>query len=70
MFDHANHPLTKAQDDANHRAIAKCRESGKMETVYCPNGEGDAYAYPGAEGNIHWGVNGSHGFNIARDITS
>jgi hypothetical protein len=35
--------------------------------TYCD--DGDAYAYPGAEGKIHWGVNGSEGFNIARGTT-
>ena len=69
MFDHSNQPLTSNQEKAKQQAIAECRKNGKSSTVYCANGEGDAYAYPGADGKIHWGVNGSHGYNIARDIT-
>ena len=69
MFGHANQPLTQAQKKARDEAVERCRDTQKHETVYCPNGEGDAYAYPGSEGKIHWGVNGSHGCNIARDIT-
>ncbi len=68
MFDHRNAELTNAQLRAKTLAIAECKRTGKMANSYCPNGEGDAYAYPGAEGKIHWGVNGSDGINIARDI--
>lgn len=70
MFDHGNADLTAEQEKAKNEAIKACRVTGKHETIYCPNGEGDAYAYPGAAGKIHWGVNGSHGCNIARDIVS
>ena len=68
MFDHRNAELTQEQDRAKHQAIGECMRTGKMANAYCKNGEGDAYAYPGADGKIHWGVNGSDGINIARDV--
>lgn len=68
MYDHRNTGLTQEQDRVKHQAIGECMRTKRMSNAYCANGEGDAYAYPGADNSIHWGVNGSDGINIARGI--
>ena len=68
MFDFIDQDLTSSQAKAKSEAIERCRDTDRHETVYCKNGEGDAYAYPGAHGKINRGVNGSQGINIAREI--
>ena len=70
MFDFIDQALTPVQERAKAEAIERCRDTGRHETVYCKGGEGDAYAYPGAEGKINWGFNGSQGINIARGIVN
>lgn len=70
MWGHDNQKLSAAQEKAKNEAVERCRDTQKHTSVRCPDGEGDAYAYPAAEGKIHWGVNGSEGFNIARGTVS
>lgn len=48
--------------------IGMVRANDEMHSEPLP-GDVEVYAYPGAEGKVHWGVNGAE-FNIARGVVT
>ena len=63
--------LIPEQQAAVNRCIERARAQSGRQMEDLPDG-GEAYAYQGAHGLIHWGFNGGeeNGFCIARGVVS